>query len=162
MLPDPGLGIAVDFPQKEFEDAIRFAMQMGTPVDPDKRPKFVFASIGKTYWKVGVQLVSAPAMDWDGNPLDPEIETRVDAPRTVSVDCGIEVTSGASRGETPIGGFPAVQLTVTLLEADWAKVAGCDSVQYNGDTYLYDSEPSNVGLFSAGVHTMVFVSKDET
>lgn len=159
--PDPALGFNVAFPTDLFNNGIRFAMQMGMPVDPDKRPKFVFPSIGKTYWRDGEQ-VPTPVVDQDDRPLDPEIEMRMATPRTESVDCAWVVERAGSPGEGPVGNFPQTRMVVTLLESDWAKVVGCSSVEYNGDVYIYDYEPENYGLFDAGVHTMIFISEDET
>lgn len=76
--------------------------------------------------------------------------------------CAIEVDTSAAVGEMPVGKFPATRLVVTLLEAEWAQVVGCDGVRYNGDYYVYDHEPENYGLFDSNTHTMIFVSEDES
>jgi len=160
-LPSASLGLPVNFPTDAFNTAIRFAMQMGAPVDPDKRPKFVFPSTGKTYWKDGVLVVNART-DRDGKPLNPEIEIRVAKPVTKQVDCAIVVERVGAGGEVAVGNFNSTRLVVTLLEEEWAEVVGCESVEYNGDLYVYAYEPENYGLFDAGVHTFIFNSKDET
>ena len=162
MIPDPSLGIKAGFDRTMFESAVRFAMQMGTPQDPDKRPVFIFSSTGVSYWKDGVELPTPPHVDSDGVPLDPTIEVRKADEGRVSIDCAIEAGGGGGLGEIPVGRFPVVRLTVTVLDADYHLVQGCAAIEYNGDRYTYDHEPENVGLFDSGIHTMIFVSEDET
>ena len=162
MLPSSAFGISADFPKQQFENAIRFAMQMGTPNDPDKRPIFIFPTKEKTYWRDDVQIPT-PHLDADGRPLDPNIEMRISDPiEKEGVLCAIEVETSAAVGEIPVGKFPSTRLVITLLEAEWEEVVGCDGVRYNGDYYVYDHEPQNYGLFDSNVHTMIFVSEDET
>ena len=45
--PDPSLGISVDFPEQDFRDGIRFAMQMGA-ANSGLAPVFVFPSASRT------------------------------------------------------------------------------------------------------------------
>jgi len=160
--PDPALGIAVDFPQELFENAIHFAMQMGTPNEQSKRVTFVFSGDGSTYWKNGVELTSTPHLDLDGHPYDPEVEVRKTAEVTLQVDCAFEVKEVLPRPEDPVGTFQHTELTVTLLEVEYQQVKGCRAVLYNGDRYAYSFEPMNYGLFGSNVYQMIFTSEDDS
>jgi hypothetical protein len=159
--PDPALGFVVDFPTDLFNNAIKFAMQMGTPNEESKRVTFVFSGNGSTYWKNGTELSPPPALDLDGHPYDPEVEVRKTADVTLQVDCAVEVKEVLPRPEDPVGTFQHTELTVTLLEAEYQQVVGCKAVTYNGDRYVYSFEPTNYGLFDANVHQMVFTSEDD-
>lgn len=160
--PNPALGFSVNFPQQQFENAIRFAMQMGTPNPAEKRVTFIFKNDGVTYWKNGVQLTDPPRLDLDGHPYDAEVEVRKAADTEVQVDCAFEVGEAPPTREDPVGTFQRSQLTVTLLEAEYQQVAGCQSARYNGDRYVYSFEPDTYGLFGSDVHTMIFVSEDDS
>lgn len=160
--PSASLGIPYNFDGEGFRNAIRFAMQMGTPVDPDRRPIFIKPPIvATTYWKNDVELVDAPRLDGDGIPLDPNVEVREGADVQVSVDCAIEVER-ADAEEGPVGMFVPTKLVVTLLDDQYAEVDGAREMLYNGDRYLFGYEPENNGLFDVGVHTMVFYPQDES
>lgn len=170
--PDPSLGISVDFDVAAFENGIRFAMQMGTPNDSDKRPKFIRKGTGRTYWKDGVQLGSTPRLDQDGTPLDPDIEVRRDSDTVIttpktdegSVDCAIAIQKAgrAELDEQPVGNLRGTKAEVTVLPSDYATIADCREMLYNGDTYVYGYEPEVNGLFGSGVHTLVFYCLDDS
>lgn len=165
--PNPDLGIDAGFDPAEFRRSIHFAMQMGTPPDPDKRPKFLKKSTSRTYWQNGVQLGSTPRLDRDGKPLDPTIEVRRGAtteykmPDDSAVDCAIEVAR-ADSDELPVGNFRPTKIVVTLLDDEYEVVRECRELIYNGDRYQFGYEPEAYGLFSVGVHTMIFYAIDES
>lgn len=162
MIPDSSLGLSVDgFDSEGFRNAVKFSMQIGTPPDPDKRPKFIRRSNVRTYWKNGAQLAEAPRMGREGEPLDPEVEVRVADPEKLEVDCAVEIVL-ADANELPVGNFRQTKAKVTLLDVDYAKVTGCKELQYNGDRYLYGYEPEVDGLFDVGIHTMIFYALDES
>lgn len=162
MIPDPTLGISVNFPTETFNNAIRFAMQMAAPMEEYKRVTFIMPVSGlPTYWKNG-NPVNSPRVDRDGNPLDAEIERRDPVPEEIQVDCAWEIVGGGGDDETPVGAFQQTRLVVTLLEEQYQEIVGCQAVRYNGDDYLYAYEPDNYGLFDAGVHTLIFTAKEET
>lgn len=160
--PDPALGFNVAFPQAQFENAIKFAMQMGTPNEAVKRPTFIFPGDGLTYWRDGVELVEPPRVDLDGHPYDPEIEVRRAADVELQVDCAFEVKEVIPRPEDPVGTFQHTQLVVTLLEAEYQQVKHCKAITYNSDRYLYGFESELYGLFGSDVHTIIFVSEDDS
>lgn len=159
---DPGLGIDVpDFDGEGFRAAIQFAMQMGAPPDPERRPKFIRKGSGRTYWKDGVQLGAAPRMGREGEPLDPDIEVRTTPDQEIEVDCAIEIER-AEAEELPVGTMRPTKVVATLLDAQYALVEDCRELLYNGDRYVYGYEPEANGLFDVGVHTMIFYAKDES
>ena len=159
--PDSSLGISAAFDGTGFRQAIRFAMQMGTNPDADRRPKFVRRSGQVTYWLDGVELTTAPRMDRDGKPLNPDIEVRRPADQLLEVDCAIEVVK-ADAEELPVGNFRPTKILVTLLDEQYALVEGCREMVYNGDRYVFGYEPESNGLFDVGVYTLIFYAKDES
>jgi len=159
--PNPSLGYSVAFDGDGFRNAIRFAMQMGLNPDPDRRPIFIMKSTGRTYWKNNVQLMTAPRVDRDGRPFDPDVEVRKEEDQQISVDCAIEIER-AEAEELPVGTFRPTRLVATLLDQQYVLVKDCRELIYNGDRYLYAYEPESNGLFDVGVYTMVFYVKEET
>lgn len=152
--PDPALGIAVDFPELEFRNAIAFAMQMGR-ANASLQPVFVFPSGNRAYYKNGTLLDPPPRLDRDGRPFDPEVEVRVEPPRSVTVDCAVEIEE-VNREELPVGNFRPSKATVTVLDTAHAQITGCREMRYNGDLYLFAFEPEVNGMFGVNVHSMIF------
>jgi hypothetical protein len=161
MIPDPSLGISAGFDSQGFREAIRFAMQMGTPPEEARRPKFIKRSNLRTFWKAGVELSAPPRMGRNNEPLDPEVEVRVTPPQEFTVDCAVEIDT-ADADELPVGSFRPTKAVVTLLDEQYAEIEGCKELVYNGDRYLYGYEPENTGLFDVGVHTIIFYALDES
>ena len=153
-------GTNASFNATEFRDAIHFAMQMGTPPDATIAPVFVFPPGAVTYWKNGAEVLNPP-LDRDGFPFDPEIEKVVVPAKRVSVPCAVEYVK-ADADELPVGSFRPIKAIVTLLDVDYAQVAGCRSMIANSDTYAYGYEPGAAGLFEVGIHTIVFYAIQET
>ena len=160
-------GFQVDFPADQFRNAITFAMQMGLPTlpdgsqDPDKRPIFVPKSTGKKYYMGGTEIPK-PRVDRDGRPLDPTITVVDDQAEPIrDVNCAVEITE-VGANEVPVGNFRPTKATVTVLDIEYPKVANCREMIYNGDRFLYDYEPENNGLFSVGVHTLIFFALGDT
>lgn len=159
--PNPALGISADFDGLQFRQAIRFAMQMGTPPDPDKQALFVFRPTSRTFWKNGVELGSPPRLDRDGKPLDPTIEVRRIEAATKRVDCAVEIVR-ADAEELPVGTFRQTKAVVTVLDEQYDEIRGCSEMVYNGDRYKYGYEPEGLGLFDVGINTMIFYPVEET
>lgn len=170
-LPDPALGFSVDFPTETFENAIKFAMQMGAPTGEvdgaPLAPRFIKKGAGRTYWRDDEQLMPISEggtlrLDRDGRPFDPNVRIGAGTDDEVlAVDCAIEIDK-ADADEIPVGNFRPTKAIVTLLDADYLKIVGVRELAYNGDRYTYGYEPEALGLFDAGVHTMIFYAQDET
>lgn len=149
----------VSFDSDAFKGAIRYAMQMGAPAEAGQQATFVFADSSPTYWKNGQELLTAPRLDRDGKPLDPEVEVRATAGAEVAVDCSVAFTE-RDTDETPVGMLGSTKVEVTLLGEQYALVKGARSLRFNGDDYVFGYE-HNMGLFDVAVHVMVFYPKDE-
>lgn len=172
MIPDAALGMGADgFDADGFRNAIKATMQMGIHPDPDRRPKFIRKGGEKTFWKDGVQLTSPPLMGREDEPLDPQIEVRRAEPVIISApavagnentcDCAVEIQL-AEADEIPVGNFRSTKAVVTFLDIDYARIVGCKEMRYNGDRYVYGYEPEAPGLFSVGVHTIIWYALDES
>lgn len=159
--PNEALGIAADFDNEGFRQAIKFAMQMGLNPDASRRPIFLKkAATPRVYLKDG-EVVPTPRMDRDGRPLDPEIEVVIAPDQEISVDCAVEVDR-ADADELPVGNFRPTKVTITLLDREYLVVKDCRELIYNGDRYMFGYEPESTGLFEVGVYTMIFYGKDES
>lgn len=153
--PNPNLGISAGFDADQFRNAIRFAMEMGTPPDAAKRAKFIRKnSSERTYTKNG-NPVTNPRLDRDGNPLDPMIVMTVGEDETIEVDCAVEVDR-ADADELPVGNFRPIKAVVTLLDEEYAQVRGCQELIFNERRFRFSYEPEGLGLFEVGVNTMIF------
>lgn len=164
--PDTDLGIAVDFDNEGFRNAIRFSMQMGRNPDPTMAPKFMRKSGQRTYWLNGAPLGTPPRLDRDGKPLNPQVEVRVTPDEEVlqdgrPIDCAVEVDR-ADAEELPVGNFRPTKVIVTLLDEQYQLVKDCRELIYNGDRYMYGYEPESVGLFQVGVYTIIYYARDES
>jgi hypothetical protein len=167
-IPDPNLGIPVGFDGEGFRNAIKFAMQMGTPTlpdgspDPDKRPIFIKKVAARIYKDAAGNVIPPPRVDRDGRPFDPTIQVEESRPDPITdADCAVEVDR-ADADELPVGNFRPTKAVVTLLDVDYERVKDCRELVYNGDRYVYGYEPENNGLFDVGVHTMIYYAVDET
>lgn len=161
--PDASLGIEVTFPEADFVNGIRFAMQMGKHPDPERQVYFIRKVPGATYWRNNVQLNSTPEVDRDGTPLDPTIEVRRADDEILRVDYAVEVTETIKGyADTGVGIIKPTKITITLLGPDYAQVKDCRECSYNGDRFVYSYEPEADGLFEVAIHQLVFIAKDDT
>lgn len=158
--PDSSLGISASFDSVQFRNAVKFAMQMGSPPEADKQVVFIKKATSQTYWKDDVQVMN-PRLDRDRLPLDPEIEVRAADDEEIQVDCAIEITR-ADADEIAVGSFRPTKAVVTLLDVDYEQVVGAQEIRYNGDIYRFGYEPEGLGLFDVGVNTMIFYSVQES
>jgi hypothetical protein len=167
--PNPALGIPAGFDEQAFRNAMAFSMQMGKPNDLDRKPVFLKKSTGRTYSRGGEVLWSGsgqppPAVvrtGRKGEPLDPTIKVVPNDDVEVEVDCAIEVED-VKQEDLPVGNFKPVKLTVTVLDTEYAKLAGVKELKYNGDHYMKSNEPEIDGLFGVDVHQLVFFAVDES
>jgi hypothetical protein len=159
--PNSNLGISYSFDATQFRNSIRFAMQMGAPIDPALRATFVFPESGTTTYTKNGDPVTNPRLDRDGVPLDPEIEITRPAPVEVAVDCSVEIDH-VRPDEMPVGTYRPTRAVVTVLDEQYAQIKGCRELRFNGDRYLFDSEQYGLGLFGVGIAVMHFYAVDES
>ena len=133
-----------------FREKIRYVFEMAKPPEADQQLWFHFT---------GTVNFAGPA-DGDSVPFDPDeaITRTVRAP--LQRPCDVEFTK-ASDDPTAFGTIIPAKITVTLLDEDYDDVKEASFVVMGGDKYLRVYEPPSYGLFSVGLHTMVFVAENE-
>ena len=124
-----GSGAAGGFKAKDFRDAIHFAMGMGATVDPADQAIFIF----------GEQSTYNP-QDPDFDPYDWAATPAVDIPaRQVVVPAAVQYGAATTVVEgTPVGDFDASRAIITVLDVDYALVAGCTEVMLGGHHFIID------------------------
>jgi hypothetical protein len=137
------------FDAAAFRAGIHTAMVMGTPVDDAEAATFYFPAT-VTYDR---------PVDADNVPFDPGAHATKVAPASVRVPVAVEY-----RDETEqlvnFGYVTPAYAVITLLDEEYAQVAGCEYVLLRGSKFRYQSTAYPVALFDVGVYTMHFVSED--
>jgi hypothetical protein len=137
-----GSGAIQGFDAAAFRTAIRAAMVMGAPLDTSQKTTFIFSDVS-TY---------SPE-DPDNNPYDwtqtPVTEV---AERRVIVPAAVQYATAAVVGTT-MGDFDATRAVITLLDVDYALVAGADLVLLGNTHYVLDPPGwIPLALFDVGVY----------
>lgn len=141
------------FNEAQFRDAIKFAMKMGTPEDTEKRATFRWTTV-KTY---ATQDPSGRPYSWSSVP------TATVAHDDVQIDCAVEFIPRPSGGrDTPLGSFDVSRAVITILDVDYAEIAGADEVLIDGNTYDIQFEGKPDGLFGVTIHTIYADARDES
>ena len=133
-----------------FRAGIRFAMEMGAPVDAAAQATFHFAPATST---------PSPA-DGAGLPFDPATAPAATTPAPVRVPCSIEHARQEGDHER-LGYVVPGRLRVLLLDEDYARVQDCSYLVLGGDRYDYRYEEPPAGLFQVGIHALVFVARGQ-
>lgn len=132
-----------------FLTGIRTAMQLGTPVDPARRPVFV--------------LPTAPDAGEDsrGLPWDITGDMRESANEVTDVLCAVEFKPPGSN-LTDDGGITAQVgvLIVTLLQDEWEDVNTAVAVRVSGVTYERWFDAPDLALGTYGVYQLYFRAGD--
>lgn len=151
-------GVNPNFDATAFEQGIRFAMQMGAPINVTDRATFRFARVsGAAAYPPGTRL------DREGRPLDPRVQRLQTSTRAdVQVDVAIEFSGSPDTTETPVGKFPAGSVVLTLFQADYERVRDAREVVIGGDEYTVAFRPPPLGLFNVGFQQIVVTPRDET
>lgn len=133
----------------DFEAGIRLAMQLGTPVDPARRPVFVLPVAADTN-------EDSRGLPWDITGDMTEI-----APRVSNVLCAVEFKPPGSN-LTDAGGVFAQRATlvVTLLQAEWNQVRTAVALETSGDVYQRWHDAPDLALGTSGVYQLFFQSGD--
>jgi hypothetical protein len=143
-------GSSNTFNAAAFRTAIRSAMTMGTPPTTADAATFCW----------NATITSAAAVDGQGLPFDPDAALTKTIKTPVTVPCAIEFLD-ASGAPTPLGSVVASKVKAILLDVDYLKVADADYIVISGNKYIRHHEPPSVGLFTVGVHTVIFVAENE-
>lgn len=135
------------FDADAFRDALRFAMDMGAPIDDAQKATFYFP-------KTATVAVGGTA-DAEGVPYSPNTAvTKAPSKDPVKVSCGIEDAAG-NADVTNLGNF-GDGIIVTLLDTEYALVQGFEYVVYKGDRYDFRRELADAAaLGPVGVHRLL-------
>lgn len=136
-------GSSPDFDTAGFNAAIRAAMQMGAPLAEEDRATFHFPQTG-----------TATHRSEDDVPWDPDVVHDRQGADPVTVDCAVEYAQPADQ-DTRLGIIRPTRIQITLLQADYDLVKGCEYVVYGGERYAYRAT-EDMALFDAGVYTLHF------
>lgn len=137
-------GSDTGFVAAEFREAIRFAMLMGSPNAIQEKATF--------RWN------KAHTFD----PQDPArrpyhwneaVVTDTTPPDVVLDHVAIEYHPSRTNAGTDVGSFVPLKADMTLLDQDFALVAGADQVIVGGNTWLVVAITMQA-LFSVDVHTL--------
>lgn len=139
-----------NFPANRFREAIRGVWVMAATPD-QQRLRFGFNEKVTT---------TGTSIDGEGVAFDPTVRLNRVTPDPIVVPCGIEYRSDPTEA-TPFGNLAQPRLVVTLFDEDWALIEDADWVEIEDEryTYLYDEPPT--GLFTVGLHTLVFQHEAE-
>jgi hypothetical protein len=137
------------FMQADFEAGIRLAMQLGTPVDPARRPVFI------------LPVATDSNEDGHGLPWDINGDMTETNPTVSNVLCAVEFKPAGSI-LTDAGGVYAQRATiiVTLLHAEWLLVRTAVAVKTSGDIYNRWHDAPDLALGTAGVYQLYFTAGD--
>jgi hypothetical protein len=129
-------GTDPSFDSGAFRTAIRAAMQMGLPSDPTQAITFRFD-----------ETLAFPVHDPAAHPYNWTEAPATDvAKRDVQVPAAVQWAAGTVT-ENPIGAFDTSRVVVTILDVDYALVAGCNEVLINGTHFVIDTIGPPLGLF---------------
>lgn len=138
------------FDPAQFRNAIRFVYDMAAPPVDDEQATFYGPST----------LVYTGSVDDEEVPFDPET-TVVSTPATgVKVPCGIEYLDADGQAVV-FGTVTPSKVKISLLDEEYAQVAGALYVVIGGEKYLYRRTEPPSGLFDVGIYTMHFVAENE-
>lgn len=152
-----GTGAGVGFNASTFRNAVKFAMEMGTPPDSTK---------GITFrWSVlSAYPIDDPATrpyDWTGTASS--VVTVTD----LQVLCAVEFHAAGSPTENAVGTFNETTLILTLLDEQYDQVLAHgdgrfpDLVEADEDTYVVRYVPPPNGLFDVTVWQIHCVARSE-
>lgn len=138
------------FDAKAFRTAIRSVYQMAAPPVSDEQATFYFPA----------QLVYNVGTDAEDTPFDPTATVTRTQPSPVKVPCALEF-KGANQ-DTDFGLIAPARIAITLLDEDYAKVAGFSYVVIRGEKYNFDRVDPPNGLFDVGLYTVHVSAESQT
>lgn len=140
------------FNSAQFREAIRFAMQMGTPNKPSEKATFQWAA-NKEF---ATPDVSNRPYNWTATPVVENLHP------DVQVLCAVEFSGSASGSGTEMGTFERTSAVLTLLDQEYEKVKGANRVLLGGNRYeiMFTAPPT--GLFDVTVYSIHCQAIDES
>lgn len=136
-------GTNPQFNGANFRTQIRFAMNMGAPVNAPDRATFRWLH-HKTY---AIQDPTTAPYSWDASPATDVSHPDVQVP--VAVQLG-----SVSPQQTDLGTFNPSKATLTVLDEDYALVEGADLVLLGQVVYEIDGVRPPEGLFDVTIYTI--------
>lgn len=142
------------FVAAEVREQLRTAMTVGLPNVVAQRPTFRFTPT-KTY--ASADTAGRP-WDWTAAPTatDPD-----PVREPVQVPCAFEV-GGQAVEYRALGALNPSEVTLTLLDEDWAQVEGFTEVDLGGNAYIFDHVDPPLALFDMDVMQVVVRARDES
>jgi hypothetical protein len=145
------------FDAATFRTNIRFAMDMGLPVDPSERPTFHWKTI-RTY--THEDSASNP-FSWESTPA-----TETTFP-DVQVSCAVTFGKGSeAEVNTNVGEINATSAVLTVLDEDYALLTvdgvRANQVSLGGDLYEIEYVAPPTGLFDVTVYEIYCQAVDES
>lgn len=140
-----------NFNAAAFRTAIRSVMTMGTP--PVAADALTFCWLPRD--------VVVDHKDGEGVPFDPAATITRSAKPPVSKPCAVEYIDAQGQ-PTPFGAIVPSRVRVTLLDDDYKVVGDANYVFIAGDRYMRHHEPPSHGLFTVGVHQIIYVAENES
>lgn len=144
---------AAGFNAVEFRDAIRFAMHMGLPESTVERATFQWTRL-KTYER---EDPSGQPYSWAAAPTTDVIHPDVQVPVAMEFQ---RYSSG--EGQTSVGQFQTTSVVLTLLDEDYALVAGADKALLGDNTYTLEYVAPPLGLFEVTIYQLFMRAEDES
>lgn len=151
------------FPRQRFEESIKFAMRMGSPVRPEDRATFHF--------KVKRVYPSGTRLDQEGKPLNPSIRAEYVTPDPLVLEEVAVEFEKASPDELPVGVRIPTRVVITLLDEQYQAIKAraaegseefAYEVELGQDRYRIGYRPAPMALFDSGVHQLVAYAMEES
>lgn len=128
---------------------LRTAMEFGAPEDTTQQATFYTETAAST---------TDPA-DEEGVPFNPTAAITKTSPTSVQVDCAITYLDSSGKLDA-FGYVTPDSVHVTLLDQDYAKVAGFNYVVINGNRFDYRKTLNPEGLGPITIYTVVCEAVD--
>lgn len=143
-----------DFPQADFEAAIRGVMDMAAPNDPLQKATF--------RWKENREFVHA---DRAGRPLTlTSAPVSVESHPDVQVRCIISFQSSIGNNElfTPVAEFDRPRVVIQMFDDEYQLIKGSNEVLLGLNTYSIKYIEPPQGLFESGFWIIHAQAEDES
>lgn len=151
-------GVDTAFNQTEVEAALRFAMNMGMPVEIADRLTWHWND-SKTYT---IQDVNADPYNWTASPVTDVPGNPVQPGGSLQVLYALESTNASSSYtvDTSLGQFDPTKIAITLLDTEFQQIKTADYITMRLVTYDISFVAPPLALFSMPVWTVYAEARD--